>query len=171
MSPPDSLGLSKASGSESDVSQAYRGSGSLETSKGKPLVCQYALNLCLEVGDAIVDSLGLLVKLSVAEELGVEPPVEGGIRGCADGMERGRGAGEAVEEPAVDALGWGVVGDIEASEELDGIGLIPGPVVLGVEERSPVGEASDPFGQLAGVSSAGKGGVREVSHVNAEPDW
>ena len=46
--------------------------GSLEMSKGKPLVSQYSLNLCLEVADAIVDSLGLLVELSVVEELSIE---------------------------------------------------------------------------------------------------
>ena len=77
----------KASGSESDVSQAYRSSGSLETSKGKPLVCQYALNLCLEVADAIVDGLSLLVEVSVAEELRVESPVESGVGGHVDGVE------------------------------------------------------------------------------------
>ncbi len=90
MSPSNSPALSRASGSESDVSQASRGSGSLETSKGKPLVSQNSRNLCLEVADAIVDSLGLsqnsrnlclevadaivdslglLVELAVAEEL------------------------------------------------------------------------------------------------------
>src|SRR5258708_858706 len=79
--------LPRASGSESDVSQACRGSGSLETSKGKPLVSQYSLNLCLEVADAIVDSLGPLVELVVAEELSVEPPVESGIGGRVDGVE------------------------------------------------------------------------------------
>src|SRR5258707_10599433 len=79
--------LSRASGSELDVSQASRGSGSLETSKGKLLVSQYSLNLCLEVADAIVDSLGLLVELSVVEELSIEPPIEGGIGGRADGVE------------------------------------------------------------------------------------
>ena len=77
----------KASGSESDVSQSYCGLGSLETSKGKPLVCQNARNLCLKVADAIVDSLGLLVELSVPEELGIEPPVESGVGGCVDGVE------------------------------------------------------------------------------------
>ena len=115
------------------MSQASRGSGSLETSKGKPLVCQNSLNLCLEVADAIVDSLCLLVQLSVAKELGVEPPVESGLGGCADGVEGRGGACEAVEEPSGNALGWGVVGDVEPGEELDGIGLIPGPIVLGVE--------------------------------------
>src|SRR5216684_6083320 len=108
-SPPDPLRFSKASGSESDMSQASRGSGSLETSKGKPLVCQYSLNLCLEVADAIVDSLGLLVELAVAEEVGVEPPVEGSIGSPADSVEGGRGAGKGVEEPSGEALGWCVV--------------------------------------------------------------
>src|SRR5713226_5856146 len=89
MSPSDPPTLPRASGSESDMSQASRGSGSLETSKGKPLVCQYSLNLCLEVADAIVDSLGLLVEVPVTEELGVEPPVESGLSGPADGMEGG----------------------------------------------------------------------------------
>ncbi len=51
------------------MSQASRGSGSLELSKGKPLVSHHSLYLCLEVADAIVDSLGLLVELMVAEEL------------------------------------------------------------------------------------------------------
>src|SRR5712692_4727461 len=88
-SPSNSPVLPRASGSESDVSQASRGSGSLEMSKGKPLVSQYSLNLCLEVADAIVDSLGLLVELAVAEEVGVEPPVEGGIGGPADSVEGG----------------------------------------------------------------------------------
>src|SRR5260221_8069373 len=87
VSQPDPSLLSRASGSKSDVSKASRGSGSLETSKGKPLVSQYSLNLCLEVADAIVDSLGLLVELSVAEELRVEPPIKGGIGGRADGVE------------------------------------------------------------------------------------
>src|SRR5258707_3355763 len=86
-SPSNSPGLSRASGSESDVSQASHGSGSLETSKGKPLVSQYSLNLCLEVADAIVDSLGLLVELLVAEKFSVETPVYGGIGGCTDGVE------------------------------------------------------------------------------------
>src|SRR5229473_1197182 len=85
--PPHSPGLSRASGSKSDVSQASCGSGSLETSKGKPLVSQNSLNLCLEVADAIVDSLGPLVELAVAEEVCIEPPVEGGIGGCADSVE------------------------------------------------------------------------------------
>src|SRR5258708_3395600 len=86
-SPPDPSTLPRPSGSESDVSQASHGSGFLESSKGKPLVCQYSLNLCLEVADAIVYSLGLLVELSVSKELGIEPPVEGGVGGCADGVE------------------------------------------------------------------------------------
>src|SRR5258707_7981458 len=133
MSPPNSPGLSRASGSESDVSQASCGSGSLESSKGKPLVSQYSLNLCLEVADAIVDGLSLLVQLSVAEELGVEPPVESGLGSCADGVEGHGRAREAVEEPSGKTLGWGVVGEVEAGEEFDGIGLIPGPIVLGVE--------------------------------------
>ena len=51
------------------MSQASRGSGSLESSKGKPLVSHHSLNLSLEVADAIVDSLGLLVELTVSEEL------------------------------------------------------------------------------------------------------
>src|SRR5713226_4346027 len=88
-SPSNSPVLPRASGSESDVSQASHGSGSLETSKGKPLVSQYSLNLCLEVADAIVDSLGLLVKLAVAEEFCVEPPVKSSVGGCADGVESG----------------------------------------------------------------------------------
>src|SRR5216684_3214296 len=78
-SPSNSPGLPRASGSESDVSQASRGSGSLETSKGKPLVSQYSLNLCLEVADAIIDSLGLLVELAIAEEVGAESTGEGGV--------------------------------------------------------------------------------------------
>src|SRR5216684_8603724 len=108
-SPPNSPGLPRASGSESDVSQVSRSSGSLETSKGKPLVCQYSLNLCLEVADAIVDSLGLLVELAVAEEVGVEPPVEGSLGGPADSVEGGRGTGKGVEEPSGEALGRCVV--------------------------------------------------------------
>src|SRR5713226_4470242 len=114
MPPPDPSVLSKASGSKSDVSQASRGSGSLETSKGKLLVSQYSLNLCLEVADAIVDSLGLLVELPVVKEFGAEPPVEGGVGGCADGVEGCRGTGEGVEEPSGKALGGGVVGKVEA---------------------------------------------------------
>ena len=51
------------------MSQVSRGSGSLESSKGKPLVSHHSLYLCLEVADAIVDSLGLLVEFAVAEEL------------------------------------------------------------------------------------------------------
>ena len=69
------------------MSQVSRSLGSLETSKGKPLVSQYSLNLHLEVADAIVDGLSLLVELSVTEELSVEPPVKGGVGGCADGVE------------------------------------------------------------------------------------
>src|SRR5258708_35691101 len=94
-SPSQSPSLSRASGSESDVSQAYRGSGSLETAKGKLLVCQYALNLCLEVADAIVDSLGLLVELPIAEELSMEPPIESGLCGRAGGGEGSGGARDA----------------------------------------------------------------------------
>src|SRR5260370_42551103 len=83
--PPDSSCPSRPSGSESDMSQVNRSLGSLETSKGKPLVCQNARNLCLKVADAIVDSLGLLVEFLVSEELGLEPPVEGCVGGCTDG--------------------------------------------------------------------------------------
>ncbi len=61
--------------------------GSLESSKGKSLVSHHSLYLCLEVADAIMDSLGLLVELSVAEEFGLEPPVESGVGGCVDGVE------------------------------------------------------------------------------------
>src|SRR5258708_5323098 len=85
--PPDPPALSRPSGSESDVSQGSRGSGSLEKSKGKPLVSQYSLNLCLEVADAIVDSLGLLVELSVMEELCVESPVKSGVGSRVDSVE------------------------------------------------------------------------------------
>jgi len=53
------------------MSQASCGSGSLESSKGKLLVRHHSLYLCLKVADAIVDSLGLLVELSVVEELHV----------------------------------------------------------------------------------------------------
>ncbi len=81
--------LSRASGSESDVSQVSCGSGSLESSKGKPLVSHQSLNLCLKVADAIVDSLGLLVKLAVSEELCLEAPVKGGLSSCLDGVEGG----------------------------------------------------------------------------------
>src|SRR5258708_29429703 len=114
--PPDPPALSWSSGSESDVSQASRGSGSLETSKGKPLLSQNSRNLCLEVCDAIIDSLGLLVELTVAEELCLEPPVESGLGGRTDGVEGRRGAGESVEEPFREALGWGLVGDVELGE-------------------------------------------------------
>ena len=69
------------------MSQASHGSGSLETSKGEPLLSQNSRNLCLEVADAIVDSLGLLVELTVAEELRLESPIEGGLGGRADGVE------------------------------------------------------------------------------------
>src|SRR5258708_39214595 len=113
VSPPDPPGLPRASGSESDVSQATCGSGSLETSKGEPLLSQNSRNLCLEVRDAIVDSLGLLVEVAVTEELCLEPPVEGGLGGGADGVEGCRGADEGVEEPSGEALGWGVVRDVE----------------------------------------------------------
>src|SRR5258708_31425760 len=113
MSPPDSPGLSRASGSESDGSQASCGSGSLETSKGKPLLSQYSRNLCLKVADAIIDSLGLLVKVAVAEELCQEPPVESGLGGGMDGVKGRGGAGEGVKEPSREALGWGVIGDVE----------------------------------------------------------
>src|SRR5258708_514451 len=87
VSPSNSPVLPRSSGSESDVSQASRGSGSLETSKGKPLLSQNSRNLCLEVADAIVDGLGLLVEVAVSEELGLESPVEGGLGGGADGVE------------------------------------------------------------------------------------
>src|SRR5258708_4551151 len=115
------------------MSQTSCGSGSLETSKGKPLVSQDSLNLCLEVADAIVDSLCLLVEVLVAEELGVEPPVEGGLGSRADGVEGRRGACESVEEPSGKALRWGIIGDVEPGEELDGVGLIPGAVILSVK--------------------------------------
>src|SRR5713226_10071124 len=111
--PPLSPSLSRASGSKLDVSQASCGSGSLETSKGKPLVSQNSLNLCLKVADAIVDSLGLLVELAVVEELCVESPIEGSIGGCADGVEGSRRTGEGVEEPSGKALGGGVIGEVE----------------------------------------------------------
>src|SRR5713226_8698490 len=84
MAPPYSSHLLRPSGSESDVFQASRSSGSLETSKGKPLLSQNSRNLCLEVADAIIDSLGLLVELLVAEELCVEPPIESGLGGGTD---------------------------------------------------------------------------------------
>src|SRR6267154_2668076 len=87
--PPDPPVLSGSSCSESDVSQASCGSGSLETSKGKPLLSQNSRNLCLKVADAIVDSLGLLVELAVSEEFGLEPPVESGLGGGTDGVEGG----------------------------------------------------------------------------------
>src|SRR5260370_39147551 len=87
VTPPDLPRLPWSSGSESDVSQASRGSGSLETSKGKPLLSQNSQNLCLEVADAIVDSLGLLVEVAVSEELGLESPIEGGLGGGTDGVE------------------------------------------------------------------------------------
>src|SRR5258707_11819493 len=97
VSPPHPSTLLSASGSELDVSQASCGSGSLKTSKGKPLLSQNSRNLCLEVADAIIDSLGLLVKVAIAEELCREPPVEGGLSGRADGVEGGRGAGKGIE--------------------------------------------------------------------------
>src|SRR5258708_13554209 len=100
VSPPDPSLLSRASGSKSDVSQAKRGSGSLETSKGKPLFSQYSLNLCLEVADAIVDGLSLLVEVSVTEELCVESPVEGGLGGWANGVKGACGAREALQDPS-----------------------------------------------------------------------
>src|SRR5258707_4043879 len=102
--------------SESDVSQTSCGLGSLETSKGEPLLSQNSRNLCLEVADAIIDSLGLLVELAVSEELGLEPPVEGGLGGGADGVEGGRGADQGVEEPPGEALGWGLVRDVKLGE-------------------------------------------------------
>ena len=98
------------------MSQASCGSGSLETSKGKPLLSQNSRNLCLEVCDAIVDSLGLLVKVAVAEEFCLEPPVEGSLGGRVDGVEGRRRAGESIEEPSGKALGWGLVRDIELGE-------------------------------------------------------
>src|SRR5260370_6564907 len=104
MSPPDSSVLPGSSGSESDVSQASCGSGALETSKGKPLLSQNSRNLCLEVCDAIVDSLGLLVEVAVAEELCLESPVKGGLGGGADGMEGCGGAGEGDEETCGESL-------------------------------------------------------------------
>src|SRR5260370_20378329 len=116
MSPPDSSVLPGSSGSESDVSQASCGSGSLETSKGKPLLSQNSRNLCLEVCDAIVDSLGLLVEVAVLEEFCLKPPVEGGLSGGTDGVEGRRGADKGVEEPLGEALGWGVVRDVELGE-------------------------------------------------------
>ncbi len=51
------------------MSQASCGLGSLESSKGKPLVSHHSLYLRLKVADAIVDSLGLLVELAVVKEL------------------------------------------------------------------------------------------------------
>src|SRR5258707_1339413 len=116
VSPPDPPVLSRASGSESDVSQASCGSGSLETSKGKPLLSQNSRNLCLEVCDAIVESLGPLVEVAVAEELCLEPPVEGGLGGGANGVEGCGGAGKGVKEPSGKALGRGVVRDVELGE-------------------------------------------------------
>src|SRR5258708_4039760 len=116
MSPPDSSGLPWSSCSESDVSQTSCGSGSLETSKGKPLLSQNSRNLCLEVADAIVDSLGLLVELAVTEELGLEPPIEGGLGGCTGGVEGRGGADQGLEEPSGEALRWGLVGYVELGE-------------------------------------------------------
>src|SRR5713226_5603666 len=116
VSPPDPPALPWSSGSESDVSQASCGSGSLEMSKGKPLLSQNSRNLCLEVADAIVDSLGLLVEVAVTEELCREPPVEGGLGGGTDGVEGRGGAGEGIEEPSGEALGRGLVRDVELSE-------------------------------------------------------
>jgi len=69
MLPSHPSSLSRASGSESDMSQASCGLGSLESSKGKPLVSHHSLYLRLKVADAIVDSLGLLVELAVVKEL------------------------------------------------------------------------------------------------------
>src|SRR5258707_5512527 len=111
VSPPDPPVLSRASGSESDVSQTSCGSGSLETSKGKPLLSQNSRNLCLEVRDAIVESLGPLIEVAVAEELGLEPPVESGLGGGTDGVKGRGGASEGVEEPSGKALSGGVVQD------------------------------------------------------------
>src|SRR5258708_7375663 len=98
------------------MSQASCGSGSLEMSKGKPLLSQNSRNLCLEVADAIVDSLGLLDEVSVVEELCMEPPVEGSIGGHTDSVEGGRWSGEGVEEPPGETLGRGVIADVEGGE-------------------------------------------------------
>src|SRR5258708_11178136 len=116
VSPPDPPGLLRASGSESDVSQTSCGSGSLETSKGKPLLSQNSRNLCLEVRDAIVESLGSLVEVTVAKELCLEPPVEGGLSGGANGVEGRGGPGKGIKEPSGKALGWGLVRDVEVGE-------------------------------------------------------
>src|SRR5258708_36094372 len=85
VSPPDPPGLPRASGSESDVSQTSCGSGSLETSKGEPLLSQNSRNLCLEGRDAIVEGLSPLVGVAGAEELCLGPPANGGLGGGADG--------------------------------------------------------------------------------------
>src|SRR5260221_12262368 len=98
------------------MSQASRGLGSLEMSKGEPLLSQNSQNLCLEVADAIVDSLCLLVEVAVAEELRLESPVESGLSGGTDGVEGCRGSGEGVEEPSGEALGWGLVGYVKLGE-------------------------------------------------------
>src|SRR5258708_37964106 len=116
MLPPDSPTLPRASGSESDVSQTSCGSGSLKTSKGKPLLSQDSRNLCLEVRDAIVESLSPLVEVAVAEELCLEPPVEGGLGGGVDGVEGCGGAGKGIEEPSGETLGRSVIRNVEFGE-------------------------------------------------------
>ena len=69
--PPHFSGLSRASSSESNMSQVSHSLGSLESSKGKLLVSHHSLYLCLKVADAIMDSLGLLVEVMVSEEFGM----------------------------------------------------------------------------------------------------
>src|SRR5260221_13219548 len=101
------------------MSQASRGLGSLEMSKGEPLLSQNSRNLCLEVADAIVDSLGLLVKVTVMEELCLEPPIKGGLGGGADGVEGCGGPGEGVAWPSGEALGWGLGCDVEIADKFE----------------------------------------------------